>query len=77
MLCTFWLVSAYAWLRRRDEAGALMDTVLRLSGPLGLCAEELEAGGEMLGKLPQVFSQLDLVIAALDLEDSLREGGCS
>lgn len=74
VLCTFWLVQAYAWMGRHDDARRLMETVLGLAGPLGLYAEELDASGEMLGNFPQAFSHLGLVMAAYELADPRPRG---
>ena len=70
VLCTSWLVQAYVWLGRTDDARELMERVLDLAGPLGLYAEELDGDGEMLGNFPQAFSHLGLIMAAFDLHEA-------
>jgi GH15 family glucan-1,4-alpha-glucosidase len=65
LICSFWLVSALAIVGEVDRARALMDRLLRIASPLGLYAEEFEAGtGRHLGNMPQAFSHLALIEAA-------------
>jgi len=69
--CSFWLVQALAGTGRSGEAAALFDTLVGLSSPLGLYAEEMApAGGRFLGNFPQALSHAALVQAALALRDA-------
>ncbi len=69
LACSFWLVSAYAFAGRSDDAHALMRRLLKLSNDVGLLAEEYDPGNtRMVGNFPQAFSHLALVGAALHLE---------
>jgi GH15 family glucan-1,4-alpha-glucosidase len=69
--CSFWLVQALAVVGRRDEAEALFDELLGLSGPLGLYAEEMDpTTAEHLGNYPQALTHAALLQAALALEAS-------
>jgi GH15 family glucan-1,4-alpha-glucosidase len=65
LICSFWLVSALATIGELAEARDLMERLLRVASPLGLYAEELDAGsGHFLGNFPQAFSHLALIEAA-------------
>jgi alpha,alpha-trehalase len=65
LICSFWLVSALAIVGRMQPARDLMERLLRVASPLGLYAEEFDAGtGRHLGNFPQAFSHLALMEAA-------------
>ena len=65
LICSFWLVSALAVVGETQRARDLMERLLRVSSPLGLYAEEFDAGtGRHLGNFPQAFSHLALIEAA-------------
>jgi GH15 family glucan-1,4-alpha-glucosidase len=65
LICSFWLVSALAVVGEIQRARDLMERLLRVASPLGLYAEEFDAGtGRHLGNFPQAFSHLALIEAA-------------
>jgi alpha,alpha-trehalase len=65
LICSFWLVSAYAVVGELQKARDLMERLLRIASPLGLYAEEFDAPtGRFLGNFPQAFSHLALIEAA-------------
>jgi GH15 family glucan-1,4-alpha-glucosidase len=65
VICSFWLVSALAIVGELQRARDLMERLLRVASPLGLYAEEFDAGtGRHLGNFPQAFSHLALLEAA-------------
>jgi GH15 family glucan-1,4-alpha-glucosidase len=65
LICSFWLVSALAIIGELQPARDLMERLLRIASPLGLYAEEFDAGtGRHLGNFPQAFSHLALLEAA-------------
>jgi GH15 family glucan-1,4-alpha-glucosidase len=65
LICSFWLVSALAIVGELQRARDMMDRLLRIASPLGLYAEEFDAGtGRHLGNFPQAFSHLALMEAA-------------
>jgi GH15 family glucan-1,4-alpha-glucosidase len=65
LICSFWLVSAFAIIGEEQRARELMERLLREASPLGLYAEELDAdSGRHLGNFPQAFSHLALLDAA-------------
>jgi len=64
-LCTLRLAESLAGQGNIQEAGDVMETVLRPAGPLGLLSEEIEPGtGESLGNYPQGFTHLGVISAA-------------
>jgi alpha,alpha-trehalase len=65
LICSFWLVSAFAMIGEMDRATSLMERLLRIASPLGLYAEEFEVErARHLGNFPQAFSHLALIEAA-------------
>jgi GH15 family glucan-1,4-alpha-glucosidase len=65
LICSFWLVSALAVIGDMQRARDLMERLFRVASPLGLDAEEFDAGtGRHLGNFPQAFSHLALLEAA-------------
>jgi GH15 family glucan-1,4-alpha-glucosidase len=66
--CTFWLVEVLALQGRVEQARAIFDSMIERATPLGLFAEEIDAGnGEHLGNFPQAFPHIGLIHAALAL----------
>jgi alpha,alpha-trehalase len=65
LICSFWLVSAFAIVGELQEARNLMEKLLRVASPFGLYAEEFDVDtARHLGNFPQAFSHLALVEAA-------------
>ena len=65
VICSFWLVSAFAIVGEMQRARDLMERLLRIASPLGLYAEEYDPKtGRHLGNFPQAFSHLALIEAA-------------
>jgi GH15 family glucan-1,4-alpha-glucosidase len=64
LLCTFWLAQAQALAREVDQAVATFERAVAAINDVGLLAEEVDAGGEMIGNFPQAFSHIGLVNAA-------------
>jgi GH15 family glucan-1,4-alpha-glucosidase len=65
IICSFWLVSAFAAIGEIQKARDLMERLLNVVSPLGLYAEEFDADtGRHLGNFPQAFSHLALIEAA-------------
>jgi len=69
LMCSFWLVDAYAHLGRLEDAQRLFERLLCFGSHCGLFAEESDARtGELLGNYPQAFTHLALVGAAVNIE---------
>ena len=65
LACSFWLVDAYAYSGRRQEAEALFERLIALRNNLDLLSEEYEpTSGRLIGNFPQAFSHLALVHSA-------------
>jgi alpha,alpha-trehalase len=78
VICSFWLVSALAIIGEMQRSRDLMTRLVNVASPLGLYAEEFDAGtGRHLGNFPQAFSHLALVEAAgrIILAERLQEMG--
>src|SRR6201996_460220 len=78
LICSFWLVSALSEIGEREEARALCERLLAVSGGLDLYAEEMDPHtGRHLGNFPQAFSHLAAVEAAarIVLTEQLAEIG--
>ena len=76
LICSFWLVSAFAIVGEQNRATDLLERLLRIASPLGLYAEEFEVDrARHLGNFPQAFSHLALIEAAarIILTDRLDE----
>jgi GH15 family glucan-1,4-alpha-glucosidase len=76
LLPSFWLVEGLIMAGRHAEARAAFAHLLDYASPLGLLSEQIDPEhGTLLGNLPQGFSHLGLINAALRLEacqDELR-----
>ena len=70
LVCSFWLVDALVRGGRRSEAELIFSRLLSLQGKCGLYAEEISSWTrEQLGNVPQAFSHVGLINAALALLD--------
>ena len=79
VLSGFWLSEAYALQGRLDKAAEIFVAHTESSNHLGLLSEEIAPDGTLLGNMPQAFSHLGLINAALriDLALRLRDEGSS
>jgi GH15 family glucan-1,4-alpha-glucosidase len=69
LMCSFWLVDAYAHLGRLDDAQRLFERLMSFQASCGLFSEEADGRtGELLGNFPQAFTHLALVGAAVNIE---------
>jgi GH15 family glucan-1,4-alpha-glucosidase len=66
LICSFWLVSAFAEIGERTRARELCERLLGYASPLGLFAEEIDPRtGRHLGNFPQAFTHLALINAVM------------
>jgi GH15 family glucan-1,4-alpha-glucosidase len=66
LICSFWLVSAFAEIGELKRARELCERLLGYASPLGLYAEEIDPRtGRHLGNFPQAFTHLALVNAVM------------
>ena len=75
LLCTFWLAQAQALAGQVDQAAATFERAAAAANDVGLLAEEVDSGGEMIGNFPQAFSHIGLVNAAWAI--SQAQGGAA
>jgi trehalose-phosphatase len=67
-LCTSWLIRSFVLLDRIDDARSLFDAMVAQIGPTGLMAEEWDpVTGDALGNVPQAYSHIGVIHAALAL----------
>ena len=68
LACSFWLVIDLAMIGRRDEALQLFERLLALRNDLGIFSEEYDQEHKrLIGNVPQAFTHLTLIAAALEL----------
>lgn len=68
VICSFWLVDALVRGGRHEEAEGIFRQLLLFQGSCGLYAEEIDPGTRaQLGNVPQAFSHVGLINAALQL----------
>jgi pentatricopeptide repeat protein len=70
-LCTFLYVEALARAGRLDEAILTFEKMMTYGNHLGLFSEEIGPTGEQLGNFPQAFTHLQLINAAITLNQEL------
>jgi GH15 family glucan-1,4-alpha-glucosidase len=69
LACSFWLANALQMIGRTEEAKALFERLLSLRNDVGLLSEEYDTRyGRQVGNMPQAFSHMPLIQAALNLE---------
>src|SRR5215472_2022061 len=68
LACSFWLVNALQRIGQEDEASQLFERLLGLRNDVGLLSEEYDPRyRRLVGNLPQAFSHVPLIQAALNL----------
>ncbi|MBL8746225.1 MAG: trehalose-phosphatase [Phycisphaerae bacterium] len=67
-ICTSWLIESLALLGEREAARKLFEHMAALAGPTGLLPEQFDpCTGLSLGNMPQAYSHLGLINAAVRL----------
>jgi GH15 family glucan-1,4-alpha-glucosidase len=70
LACSFWLANALNLAGSRDDAMALFGRLLSLRNDVGLLSEEYDPRcSRLVGNMPQAFSHVPLIQAALNLSD--------
>jgi GH15 family glucan-1,4-alpha-glucosidase len=68
LACSFWLANALQMIGRTTEATELFERLLALRNDVGLLSEEYDTRyGRQAGNMPQAFSHMPLIQAALNL----------
>lgn len=73
-VCTFWYIDALSRVGRTEEARALFENLLSHRNAAGLLSEDIDPQTGMLwGNLPQTYSMVGLINAAMRLSKSWDE----
>lgn len=72
-ICSFWYVEILARSGDLERARFFFEKMMGYSNHLGLFSEELGPRGEHLGNMPQAFTHLALISAALHLDRLMDE----
>lgn len=72
-LCSFWYVEALTRTGRLPEARLALEKMFTHANHLGLYAEQIGMTGEQLGNMPQAFTHLALISAAINLDRQLGD----
>jgi GH15 family glucan-1,4-alpha-glucosidase len=68
-ICTYWLAECLALAGEVDRARAVFDRITACANDVGLLSEEVDpVSGELLGNLPQAFTHIGLIHAALAID---------
>jgi len=74
LTCRFWLIDAWWWLGRREEARDLFVDALGYRNRYGLLAEDIHPQtGQLWGNFPQTYSMAGLILTAMRLSRSWEE----
>ena len=74
LICRFWLIDAWWWLGRREEARDLFIDALGYRNRYGLLSEDIHPQtGELWGNFPQTYSMVGVIGSALRLSRSWEE----
>jgi GH15 family glucan-1,4-alpha-glucosidase len=74
LTCRFWLIDAWWWLGRREEARDLFVDALGYRNRYGLLAEDIHPqNGQLWGNFPQTYSMAGLILTAMRLSRSWED----
>ena len=75
LVCSFWHVDALAKVGRREEALELFERILACRNHVGLLSEDVDPrNGVLWGNFPQTYSLVGLIMSAMRLSRTWREG---
>jgi GH15 family glucan-1,4-alpha-glucosidase len=68
LTCRYWLIDAWWWIGRREEARDLFVDSLGYRNRYGLLAEDIHPQtGQLWGNFPQTYSMAGLILTAMRL----------
>ena len=74
LICRFWLIDAWWWLGRRDDARDLFIDALSCRNRYGLLSEDIHPEtGRLWGNFPQTYSLAGLILTAMRLSRSWED----
>lgn len=74
LICRFWLIDAWWWLGRREEARDLFVDALGYRNRYGLLSEDIDPQtGQLWGNFPQTYSLAGLILTAMRLSRSWED----
>src|SRR6478672_5854665 len=74
LICRFWLIDAWWWLGRHEEARDLFIDALGYRNRYGLLSEDIHPQtGELWGNFPQTYSLAGLILTAMRLSRSWED----
>jgi GH15 family glucan-1,4-alpha-glucosidase len=74
LICRFWLIDAWWWLGRREEARDLFVDALGYRNRYGLLSEDIHPQtGQLWGNFPQTYSLAGLILTAMRLSRSWED----
>jgi GH15 family glucan-1,4-alpha-glucosidase len=74
LICRFWLIDAWWWLGRREEARDLFVDALGHRNRYGLLSEDIHPQtGQLWGNFPQTYSLAGLILTAMRLSRSWED----
>jgi GH15 family glucan-1,4-alpha-glucosidase len=74
LICRFWLIDAWWWLGRREEARDLFVDALTYRNRYGLLSEDIHPqSGQLWGNFPQTYSMAGLILTAMRLSRSWED----
>jgi len=74
LTCRFWLIDAWWWLGRHEEARELFVDALGYRNRYGLLAEDIDPhNGQLWGNFPQTYSMAGLILTAMRLSRSWED----
>jgi GH15 family glucan-1,4-alpha-glucosidase len=77
LACSFWMVTNFWLVGRKEEAVALYERLLELRNDVGLLSEEYDpVGNRLLGNFPQALTHIALLHAAYAISGTWHPEEC-